>query len=217
MCLRRFRRWWLAQTTLLLENSHNLTAVSLVLAGWQLPVGRLHEFDIKRYRKTLHRRLNEAVGDKLVVGSLDLSVRVTGLFDFANWSAHAELIVADADGEEIEAALRKATKKTEEVPRPLVVKPVAEPPHTFSNAINPRIKRRRGYADRKGRLRTKKVGLKATERREAAIVLDGVRPEDLLILRGVQLRDGRLVCNAGAAGHTHTATGTATARRNRKR
>ena len=197
VCQRRYRRWWLAQAAPLLNHSRDQTAVSLIVPHWQRPFGRLHEFDARRFKAAMRARLRRALPDNLVVGGIDISLNVGGLFASRTWAPHVYLIVDDADKETVRAALEGTVKATPEVPRPLQVRAVREPLSALSYAVKPFIGRRCSYVARDGKRATRKTRLKAAEALEAALVMDGMRPQDRLILKGVRLRGGRLVATSG--------------------
>jgi hypothetical protein len=170
--------------------------VTLIPPDCRVAQGELEGFRPQRLSERVKRQLQRAnLGKVTIVGGVDISWEEDGSGEEEGvWQPHLHMIVAGCKADEIRRALARYWPPTAEVGRPLKVQKVRNAVRQFSYCHKPFWQRRVCWTDeQREKHRSRPLGLKAEQQREAAVFGAGVRPGELVLLMGVRQRGKRLV------------------------
>jgi hypothetical protein len=176
--------------------------VTIIPPGYQVAVGGLRHFDVDNFKRRLRDGL--AMTNAIcAVGALDLTLNEdrNAMFD-PHWAPHAHLFVVTDDMAELEYDLRAKFPRSEEAPKPVVVKPLNGDPGVFSYIYEAEFARRitihaaRRFDRRSGTTRlcraTTYDRLRASEAVEAALFLEALGLGGRMLLRNARLYPSEL-------------------------
>lgn len=191
VCLREFRVRYLTGTDVSLYERAELQRLSIVPAGGRAHLGKLLEFDQKRFRNAIRQNLRRK-GPLLawVLVGIDVSLNLepgSGPY----WQIHLYVLTPiDSDGVDWRTVFPTDSRD----PRPLQARGVRKRrdfPRVFSYLLKADFYRRSRYRARNGRMNTRAFSLKPSELVELSLFLDRYPIRTRLIAHRMRISEGR--------------------------
>jgi hypothetical protein len=175
----------------------DLAFVTIIPPNCEVGLGELRLFDFQNFKRRVRDGL-AGTNAVCAVGALDLTVNEHRDARFeAHWAPHAHLIAITRDMADFELSLRAKFPRSDESPRPVVVKPLNGDPRVFSYVYETAFARRisveaaERFDRRSGTTRlclaTTYDRLRASEAIEAAMFLETLGLGGRMLLRNARL------------------------------
>lgn len=199
ICMRAMRRWFTAEAALMALRQrvrHDTLGhvVTVIPAGWRVPVGNLQHVSLGELRSAAWRWLHKALPQSVVVGGIDISLNESGSApDQAHYQAHfAAAFLGPETPDQLRRALTGVIPPEPTARRPIMIQPLRDLVSQISYLFKARFTRRVSLIDRAGRPFTRQFDLKAPQLTEIGAWLAPSALEERVLLHGCRRRGNHL-------------------------
>ena len=174
----------------------NGSAISIVLPGTAVPMGKLHTLNLSALESRVRRLLRKtSLQDQPLIGGWDLSLNeAAGTKSSLHWAPQL-FIVAPYLTDRLRA--RKEFSglliPNQDTPRPIKISPLTDPFGAVTYSMKSSFYRRISYIDKNGRRNTRHLPLRPFQERELLLFLDQIGIAARLFLLNVRRRGYQLV------------------------
>ena len=167
--------------------------MSVVPAGFLLPLGELTNVELKALSEMIDKRLERSsLRRRIVMAGIDISLNLQDN-NIIGWQLHLYMLIEGENTLRLREAIKAAFPPEPTAPIPYDFDEVNAPSNCVTYLFKAIFKRRSRYTTANSRARTEAQPLKGPELRELLQFLDQHSVGDRLILRGIRRNGRRLV------------------------